>query len=274
MWKQDFGNTFDCFIQNFEQSFGSTLRTLKSIKESSENNTGYLSSNRNMEGYSPRVTHDEQDDCLRRESCRSSSSTEVDPSIELTHTTATEGWLNYRDRLNHNMLTKSVNLEVALHGQTAQTNQLTCIPSRTVESVTNQSMFETFEKSVVEQTRANDLKTWELGLTMKKLALKEEQVALGYVSNHLERSKLTMGISKASFKAEKFKTQLEDTRHSELLRKCIDCLVAGLLVMAAALSYGTYVYSYRRITEATASCTPSKASTFFLFSHKLIYKLH
>ncbi|KAM5577438.1 protein CPR-5 [Rosa sericea] len=253
----DFGNTFDCFIQNFEQSFGSTLRTLKSIKESSEDNTGYLSSKQNIEEFSPRVTHDEQDDCLRGEGCRSSSSTEDYHSKEVTHTTATEGRLNYRDQLHQNMLTNPVNLEVALHGQI---NQLTCIPPRTVDPVTNQSMFNTFEKSVMEQTRANELKIWELGLAMKKLSLKEEQVALGHDSNHLERSKIAMGRSKASFKAEKFKTQLEDTRHSELLRTCIDCLVAGLLVMAAALSYGTYVYSYRRITEATASCTPSKDS--------------
>ncbi|XP_062007095.1 protein CPR-5 isoform X3 [Rosa rugosa] len=249
--KQDFGNRFDCFIQNFEQSFGSTLRTLKSIKESSEDNTGYLSSKQNIEEHSPRVTHDEQDDCLRGEACRSSSSTEDYHSKEVTHTTATEGQLNYRDQLHQNMLTNPVNLEVALHGQI---NQLTCIPPR----VTNQSMFNTFEKSVMEQTRANELKIWELGLAMKKLSLKEEQVALGHDSNHLERSKIAMGRSKASFKAEKFKTQLEDTRHSELLRTCIDCLVAGLLVMAAALSYGTYIYSYRRIMEATASCTPSK----------------
>ncbi|XP_062007093.1 protein CPR-5 isoform X1 [Rosa rugosa] len=251
--KQDFGNRFDCFIQNFEQSFGSTLRTLKSIKESSEDNTGYLSSKQNIEEHSPRVTHDEQDDCLRGEACRSSSSTEDYHSKEVTHTTATEGQLNYRDQLHQNMLTNPVNLEVALHGQI---NQLTCIPPR----VTNQSMFNTFEKSVMEQTRANELKIWELGLAMKKLSLKEEQVALGHDSNHLERSKIAMGRSKASFKAEKFKTQLEDTRHSELLRTCIDCLVAGLLVMAAALSYGTYIYSYRRIMEATASCTPSKDS--------------
>ena len=66
-----------------------------------------------------------------------------------------------------------------------------------------------------------------------------------------------MGISKASFKAEKFKNQVEDTRHSELLKKCIDCLVAGLLIMSVALSYGAYVYSYHRISEATAICTPS-----------------
>nr|XP_004304852.2 PREDICTED: protein CPR-5 isoform X2 [Fragaria vesca subsp. vesca] len=248
----DFGNTFDCFIDKFEQSFGSTLRTRKSIKESSEDNTRYISSKQNMEEYSPHVTHDEQDDCLRREACRSSSSTEDSHSKEVNHSTATEVRFNYRDQLLHNMLTNPVNLEVALHGQT---NQLACIAPRTVESVTNRFM--------VNMERANELKELELRLKLEKLEVNKEQVALGYDSNHLERSKIAMGRSKASFKAEKFKTQLEDTRHSELLRKCIDCLVAGIFVMAAALFYGTYVYSYRRIREATTSCTPSQHLDIF-----------
>ncbi|KAL6223018.1 hypothetical protein ACLB2K_006408 [Fragaria x ananassa] len=249
----DFGNTFDCFIDKFEQSFGSTLRTQKSIKESSQVNTGYISSKHNMEEYSPRVTRGEQNDCPRREACRSSFSTEDSHSEEVNHRTATEVRFNYRDQLHQNMLTNPVNLEVALHDQTYQ---LASIAPRTVESVTNQFMVNTLGNSVME--RANELKELELDLTRKKLALKEVQVALCYDSNHLERSKIDMGRSKASFKAEKFKTQLEDTRHSELLRKCIDCLVAGIFVMAASLFYGTYVYSYRRIREATASCTPSK----------------
>nr|XP_004289283.2 PREDICTED: protein CPR-5-like [Fragaria vesca subsp. vesca] len=231
----DFGNTFDCFIDKFEQSFGSTLRTHKSIKESSEGNTRYISSKHNMEEYSPRVTHDEQDDCLIREACRNSSSTK-----EVNHSTTTEVRFSYRDQLLHNMLTNPVNLEVA-----RQTNQLACIAPRTVESVTNRFM--------ANMERANELKELELRLKLEKLEVNKEQVALGYDSNHLERSKIAI-------KAEKFKTQLEDTRHSELVRKCIDCLVAGIFVMVAALFYGTYLYSYRRIREATASCTPLQDS--------------
>ncbi|VVA33836.1 Hypothetical predicted protein [Prunus dulcis] len=242
-----FGNTCDCFIQNFEKSFGSTLRTLKSIKESSTNNRGCLSSHQNMEGSSLHVTRDEQDGA-------SSSDIEDCHSKAMSHTDATQGQLNYRDELNRSMLTSSLNLELALHGQT---NQLTYIPPRTSESGANQSMLRTIRKSVIEQARANDLKTLELNLTMQRLKLKETQLSLNYDSNQLQRSKFSMDISKASFKAEKFKSQLEDTRHAELLKKCIDCLVAGLLVMIASLIYGAYVYSYKRLTEATASCTPS-----------------
>ncbi|KAK8716265.1 hypothetical protein V6N13_043581 [Hibiscus sabdariffa] len=118
-------------------------------------------------------------------------------------------------------------------------------------------MLSTIEKSVIEQVHSNDLKTLELSLAMRKLKLKEEQLALNFVSNHLERSKLAMGISKASFKAEKFKNQLEDTRHAELLIMCIDFLVAGLFIMSFLLIYGAYVFSYKRITDATSSCNPS-----------------
>ncbi|KAJ9171100.1 hypothetical protein P3X46_019148 [Hevea brasiliensis] len=109
----------------------------------------------------------------------------------------------------------------------------------------------------MEKACSNDLKTVEIGLTMKKLKLKEAQLALSFDSNHLERSKLAMGRSKASFKAEKFKNQVEDTKHAELLKNCIDCLVAGLFIMSASLLYGAYVFSYQRITDATASCNPS-----------------
>lgn len=157
-------------------------------------------------------------------------------------------------------LTDSVDLDLDLH---RQRNQMICVSASPIGSLTNQSMLSTIEKSVMEKTRSNDLKSLELGLTMKRLKLKETQLALNFESNNLERSKLSVGMSKASFKAEKFKTQLEDVRHAELLKKCIDCLVAGLLLMAGSLLYGTYVYSYRKITEATASCIPSpKAITF------------
>ncbi|KAB2597296.1 protein CPR-5-like [Pyrus ussuriensis x Pyrus communis] len=245
----DFGNTFDCFIRNFEESFGSTLRTLKSIKESSTENRGYISSHQNMDRSNLHVPHDEHDDCLRRES---SSVIEDCHSEEIPHTNATLGCLNYRDEVQQNMLTNSLNLELSLHGQT---NQLACVSPMTSESGTNQSILKTIGKSVMEQARANDLKTLELNLTMQRLKMKETQLDLHYDSNQLERSKFAMGISKQSFKAEKFKSQLEEIRHAELLQRCNDCLVFGLLVMAGFLMYGVYVYSYERLTEGTASCT-------------------
>eukprot|EP00262_Sarcandra_glabra_P014696 TRINITY_DN4348_c0_g1_i1.p1 TRINITY_DN4348_c0_g1~~TRINITY_DN4348_c0_g1_i1.p1 ORF type:complete len:320 (-),score=22.14 TRINITY_DN4348_c0_g1_i1:167-1021(-) len=106
----------------------------------------------------------------------------------------------------------------------------------------------------MEQVRSNDLKEFEIALIMKRLQMKESQLALTSDANLLERFKISMGISKASFKKEKLKNQTQDTKHAELLRKCIDCLVAGLLIMIGCLVYGTYVYSYKRITEATSSC--------------------
>ena len=162
-------------------------------------------------------------------------------------------------------LTDSINQELALHDEEIN-QQLACVP----RSAVNQSMFSTLEKSVIEQTRSNDLKTFEIGLIMKKLQLKEKQLALHSDLTFLERCKLSMGISKASFKAEKFKNELEETRHAELLKKCIDCLVAGLLIMLASIAYGAYVYSHNRITEATASCTPFEVTTVSLFWLSLI----
>ncbi|XVE83231.1 hypothetical protein DITRI_Ditri16bG0071000 [Diplodiscus trichospermus] len=246
-----FGDKFDCFVRNFEKSFGSTLRTLRLINESSKHKEKYLSNHNNVESST-------SDDTLCRNRCyRSSfdikdSHSEVDlPSI------ATQDLLNTHEEVQENIQTDFLNRELAIHGQV---NQLACVnPSQ--GSVVNQSVLSTIEKSVIEQVRSNDLKTLELGLTMRKLKLKEEQLALNSDLNHLERSKLAMGISKVSFKAEKFKNQLEDTRYAELLKKCIDCLVAGLLIMSFFLIYGAYVYSYKRITDATSSCSPSLEET-------------
>ena len=40
MCQQVFGDKFDCFVRNFEKSFGSTLRTLRLINESPLNKVG------------------------------------------------------------------------------------------------------------------------------------------------------------------------------------------------------------------------------------------
>ncbi|KAL4644166.1 hypothetical protein ACB092_02G144500 [Castanea dentata] len=233
-----FGINFDCFMRNFEKSFGSTLRTLRLINESHVKSGGHHFNNLNEEG--PTVT-------LDTGRCTNNSSVEDFQSDTALQNFATQDLLNTVEEVRENMLTGSITQELALHGQT---NQVACVFPRISDSAIEQ-------KSLIEQVRSNDLKALELGLTMKRLKLKETQLALNYDSNHLERSKLAMGISKASFKAEKLKSQLEETRHSELLRKCIDCLVAGLLIMSASLLYGTYVFSYKRIIEATESCTPS-----------------
>ncbi|KAL5751775.1 hypothetical protein ACOSP7_021956 [Xanthoceras sorbifolium] len=243
-----FGDKFDFFARNFEKSFGTTLRTLTLINESSTNEGGcHLS---NLDASTLDVTSNEN-------GCIGNSGINYCHSETNVATIATQDVLTIREEVQEKLPTNFINKELVLHGQN---NQLVCASSSTSGSVTNQAMLSTMEKSVMEQVRSNDLKTVELGLVMKRLKLKETQLALNHDSNHLERSKLAMGMSKASFRAEKFKTQLEDTRHSELLKKCIDCLVAGLVIMSASLSYAAYVHSYKKITEATAACTPSQES--------------
>ncbi|KAL1107495.1 hypothetical protein V6Z11_D03G048800 [Gossypium hirsutum] len=236
-----FGDKFDCFARNFEKSFGSTLRTLRLINDSSKHKEKHPSNPNNVESSS--------DETRSRNSFDIKDSySDVDrPSV------STQNQLNIHEEVQENIQTGSLNRELVIHGQV---NQLACFNPRT-GSVADQSVRSTIEKSVIEQVRSNDLKTLELSLTMRKLKLKEEQLALNFDSNHLERSKLAMGISKASFKAEKFKNELKDTGQAELLKKCIDCLVAGLLIMSFLLMYGAYVYSYKRITDATSSCNLS-----------------
>ncbi|KAJ4953027.1 hypothetical protein NE237_029859 [Protea cynaroides] len=159
---------------------------------------------------------------------------------------------NAVEEIQENLALESTNRELALHGQMLQ---LAASSSSILKSGYDNSMLSTFERSVKEQARSNDLKTFEVGLIMKRLQLKESQLALHSNSNRLEKFKLALGISKAEFRAEKFKNQLEDARHIELLKKCIDSLVAGLLIMSAALLYGAYFYSYERIIDATGSCS-------------------
>ncbi|XP_030496892.2 protein CPR-5 [Cannabis sativa] len=296
----DFGDTFDCFVRNFEKSFSSTLRTLNLIKESSVNKGddhtnveasppdvphyvrgGDSASSLSIEGCSTeelfrsiehqlnngnnhenhikaKISPPDVEGCVHGSGSTSCLDIEGHLTEEHFRTTLTEGYLNNSAAMKHNTVTDPMNLELVLHGQR---DQLSCVSSRPYGSVSNQSMLSTFDKSVMEQTRSNDLKTLELSLSMRKLKLKETQLALNFDSNNLERTKLAMGVSKASFKVGKFKTQLEDVRHAELLRKCIDLLVAGLMIMVISLFYATYVYSYQKITEATASCKPSETAS-------------
>ncbi|XP_042971301.1 protein CPR-5-like isoform X3 [Carya illinoinensis] len=242
-----FGDNSDYFMRNFEKSFGSTLRTLRLINELNTEKGGHHFCNIKVEGSASPMS-------LNNGGCKGNCGREDFQSEAVLQTFAAQDLLNTIEEVRGNMLTGSNNQVLTLHGQT---NQVACVFPNTPGPLVGQSMVSTIQKSVVEQTRSNDLKTLELGLTMRRLKLKETQLALNFDSNNLERSKLEMGASKASFKEEKFKSQLEDMRHTELLRKCVDCLVAGLLVMSASLLYGAYVFSYRRITEATESCTTS-----------------
>lgn len=277
--KQVFGDKFDNFVTNFETSFRSTLMTLKLINTSSQSDNEQLQGER-FEGCScstlSNMTSRNKDsasppETTERESCAlpditeqqqragyqdiASQASSLRKGDSACLSSNTDGPVAFPDRQchTHSEIEESVNLtsqQLVLHDKRVE-QQLACA------SPSNQfSMLSTIEKSVMEQTRSNDLKTFEINLIMKKMQLKERELELHSNANILERWKLSMGISKASFKAEKFKTQLQDSGQVELLKKCLDFLVGGIIIMLSALAYGTYVYSHRRIVEATKACSP------------------
>ncbi|KAK6118408.1 hypothetical protein DH2020_047825 [Rehmannia glutinosa] len=244
-----FGDKFDNFVTNFEKSFRSTLMTLRLISGSSQNIREQVQRAR-FRGCPCSVANNSPPLDKLEDSTHLSGATdglESLPSRNITQKDQVDV-STACSQMEDTMRTSSINRELVLHDK--QTEQQLSLS----DSALNQ--FSMIEKSVMEQTRSNDLKTFEIGLIMKKLQLKERQLELSSNLNLLERWKLSMGFSKASFKAEKFKTQLQDTRQVELLKKCLDFLVAGLIVMLFSLAYGTYVYSHRRIIEATEACSP------------------
>ncbi|KAG8373312.1 hypothetical protein BUALT_Bualt11G0010900 [Buddleja alternifolia] len=242
-----FLDKFDNFVMNFEKSFRSTLMTLRLINDSSPNVEERLQRG-GLRGSSCST--------LERPKCPSSRT----DGFESFPQTSTDGQFCPHEQKDENANTNLMNRQLVLHDKRVE-QQLAC--TSTTGSSSNISLV---EKSLIEQTRSNDLKRFEIGLTMKKLELKERQLSLNSDSNFLERLKLSMGFSKASFKAEKFKTQLQDMRQVELLKKCLDFLVAGLIIMLLSLAYGTYIYSHQRIVEATEACSPFTGQyLFFLF---------
>ncbi|XP_058735731.1 protein CPR-5-like [Vicia villosa] len=264
-----FGDGLDDLARNFGQSFACTLSTLGSIYESSMGDEENSLNTMKMEFPTCKLTRDKGD-------CSNDSVVGDDK---------TEGVLTgeIKDQTNNcKEVEESFQMDsIRHHGITLhrQSNQLACFPTISYGSgISNNSMVSAAEKSVMEESRSNDLKALELALTMKKLKLKETQLTLNSDLNQLERSKLTMGMSKASFRVEKFKNQLEDLRHGELIKTCVDCLIAGLLVMSSSLMYGAYVYSYERITESTASCTRSNKESKSWWTPKSMFtfnsKLH
>lgn len=225
-------------LHTVQKSFQSTLMNLGLINESSQNHG------------------EEQFRCLNNENCCPEEDSTCNSGLQDCPEAIKNNMSNWDPPSfrEENMPTDLTNCELALHDGQINRQLVSVSPNDAI----NKNVLATLQKSVVEQARSNDLKTYEIGLTLRKLKLKETQLSLNSDSNFLERCKLSMGISRASFRAEKFKSQLEDARHSELLKKCIDCLVAGLFIMLACLAYGAYVYSHQRITEATAACTPTK----------------
>ncbi|VFQ86436.1 unnamed protein product [Cuscuta campestris] len=272
-----FGDHFESFMRNFDKSLRSTLMTLTLVKESSMKN--------GQQEPPSRVTSVPEvnlhfKDRLEDSACDSSGLEHPKPSrggssilevnmhlprledpachpglneINLESTLRSISLEHNLDEINENMLVESMN-QLTLRDDEEILKQLSCVSSNTYNYAITKSRQNTLEKAVLEQSRSNDLKTVEIGLMIKNLQLQEKKLAVNSQANFLERCKLSLGFSKVSIKAEKFKTELEDARHDELLKICIDCLVAGLFIMVGCLGYGTYVYSHVRITEATAAC--------------------
>ncbi|XP_073010599.1 protein CPR-5-like isoform X1 [Typha latifolia] len=218
-----YGNRYNCFVRSFEKSFGSTLRTLHVINETSTSEQGYTS--RPSFLYSSRGAAENLD------------SLDLRSGIE---------------EFQENQSLDSMNNQLILHGQNSR--QLAHICHNISSPEFNQHIISTYERSVEEQSRSNDLKEVEIGLTMKRLQLKESQLALSSYTHVLEKIKISMGVAKASFKEEKLRNQMLDSRHAELLKRFIDLLVTGLIIMLGCFAYGTSVYSYQRITEVASAC--------------------
>ncbi|XP_008796090.1 protein CPR-5 [Phoenix dactylifera] len=217
-----YGGRFECFIRNFEKSFGSTLKTLRLINETSTIEQGNTSSS------------------FINSSCDSA------PTLGIPESP------NSIEEFQENPSLNSMN-QLVLHGHITQ--QLAPVSYEVANPGLDQSIQNTFERSIMEQTRSNDLKAVELSLIMKKLQMKQSQLALNSYANLLEKIKISMGISKASFKEEKLRNKIQDMKHAEVLRRCIDLLVTGLIIMSGFLLYGASIYSYQRIAEATSACT-------------------
>jgi hypothetical protein len=159
------------------------------------------------------------------------------------------------DVISHPPLDSTTSTQIILHG--GLNNQLSNIyrSSSQQDHGINQHIITTLERSMSEQVRSNNLKEFEIGLIMKKLELKKSQLELSSYSHMLEQFKVRMGMAKAMFNEEKLKNQMQDARFSELVRTFIDVHVTGLIIMLVCFCYGTYVFSYQRITEVTRSCS-------------------
>ncbi|KAF8089287.1 hypothetical protein N665_0510s0002 [Sinapis alba] len=228
-----YGDKLGSFATNFEKSFNSTLKILKLINESAS--LHQLDSNNVASCDLDRSTID---------GCSDSELSAKETSSTMSAYEAIQGG-------TRTTTTSSMN-EIVLH---EETRQLSTVSRSSPMPLT------TFERALEEQARANDLKSMEIGLTMRKLRLKETELALSYESNNLGKSKLEMNASKAAFRAEKFKTEQEDSKKADMVNKTMDWLVASVVIMLASMLYGAYSFSQQRIMEATSICEPSDEKT-------------
>ncbi|CAN6274277.1 unnamed protein product [Urochloa humidicola] len=215
-----YGDRFEVFMRNFEKSFGSTLRTLHLINEAP-------------------VHEQDMPQCSYKGGI---------PEIRMSDDDS-QSWIH---DVHKDTPLSSMDNQIILHGGVS--HQLVhLIHSRSAAGI-DQRVFSVFERSVNEQARSNDLKELEIKLQMKGLQLGESQLAVSSEANELKKVEIRLGFEKASFKVEKFKSQMKDTRHAELLRKLIDMLLTAVVLMSVCFGYGTYIYSYKRITSVTSAC--------------------
>ncbi|KAJ3695936.1 hypothetical protein LUZ60_001313 [Juncus effusus] len=232
-----YGDKYNYFMTNFEKSFGSTIKTLHSISNTSSQptqpNTSYTQSDSGNSVISPKSKGKEK--ILN------------DPLPAVIPSTS--------------------NTQLILHNNFQ--NELSNISNYSNNHNMNNYMLNTLERSVTEQVRSNNLKEFEMGLIMKKLELKQTQIQLNSHSNMMERVKIKLGMAKAVFREEKLKNQMRDARFSDLIKRFIDLLITGLVIMSCCFGYGTYVFSYQRIKEVTESCSavPKDSNSWWVPKH-------
>ncbi|CAN6480179.1 unnamed protein product [Victoria cruziana] len=262
-----FGNHFNAFIGNFERSFGSTLQTLLSVNHTSLDQQKMASSSSSVEdsvlkAVPPIVAENScglPDEALRNISRINNQPVSLSEEVQEHPCTFAHGFssltrLVQKDALSAASEESEDDGQVVIRGQD---QQAACVPPAVTDLGFRQSFLGAFERSVREQARSNDLKTYEIGLTMKRLQLKESKLVIDSDANFLERLKLSFGFSKASFKKEKLENEMKDAAYSELVKISADCLLGGLLVMSTCICYATYIHSYDIFIETSASCTQS-----------------
>ncbi|GJM92069.1 hypothetical protein PR202_ga08496 [Eleusine coracana subsp. coracana] len=231
-----YGDKLDSFVRNFEKSFSSTLTTLHLVNEMPV--------------------------CAQSHVPQSSSKhLEQVAASELN----TDGPRNPAQEISQDLYSSAESQLVLYAGE----NQQLTHRSRSSPGP-DQCILNAFERSLKEQARSNELKEFEIGLNMRKLQLKQSQLELSSYSHMLEKIKLSFGFQKAAFQGEKFKTQMQDAMHAQILRTLIDFLVSAVIIMSVCFGYGTYIYSYQRITDVTAACSvASKGSKSWWIPNKV-----
>ncbi|KAK8971264.1 Protein CPR-5 [Platanthera guangdongensis] len=241
-----YGDTFDSFIRNFEKSFDSTLKTLLVIdKVSTSRQKNRLRDERPLNVEEIKLLYESFSGEQGNSSCSSLGSIICNEHLREPEALDSTSQLVLCCESDQHLVGASHNM---------------------ITPAFSESIMTTYEKSVFEQTRSNNLKEVELGLTVRKLQMKQSQLAMSSYANFLEKVKICMNVSKAAFREEKLRNQIRDSKHADLIKICIDLLVSGMILMCVFLIYGASIFSYQRITEATSSCTkiPKESKSWWM----------